>query len=155
YLLSGAAVHVLTWRLTRDHLAALVSGLTYAFSFYRMHHGHGHLHLMWGFWIPVSLMVMERWIATLEWRALVLLVVVLVLQALASWYRAVMFSVAAPLLMWWLVLVEPFGSRWRAWTRSRVSRLIAQTAVGAAGAIVAVWPFARHYQTFAGGGPAE
>src|SRR5262245_61187247 len=28
YLLSGAAVHVLTWRLTRDHLAALVSGLT-------------------------------------------------------------------------------------------------------------------------------
>ena len=88
------------------NVAALVAGLTYAFSFYRMHHGHGHLHLMWGFWIPVSLMVMERWIATLEWRALGLLVVVLVLQALSSWYQAVMIFVADALLMVWLVVVE-------------------------------------------------
>ena len=155
YLLSGAAVHVLTWRLTRDHVAALVSGLTYTFSFYRMHHGHGHLHLMWGFWIPVSLMLMERWIERLEWRALGLLVVALVLQALASWYQAVLIFVADALLMVWLVLVEPFGSRWREWTRDRVSRLLTQASVGAAVAIACVWPFARHYLTFASGGPAE
>jgi hypothetical protein len=156
YLLSAWAAHYLTWRLTRDHLAALVSGLTYAFCFYRMHHGHGHLHLLWGFWIPISMIVMERWIATRAWRQLWLLVTILTLQALASWYQAVMIFVADAVLLVWLTIVEPaLDGRWTLWTAPRITRLMAQAVAGAAVALVAVWPFARHYRVLASGGPAE
>ncbi len=156
YVLSAAAAHYLTWRLTRDHLAALVSGLTYAFCFYRMHHGHGHLHLLWGFWIPISLIVMERWIATRSWRQLGLLVTILALQALSSWYQAVMIVVADAVLMVWLTIIEPaLDRRWNQWTWPRVTKLLAQAVAGGAVALAAVWPFARHYRVLASGGPAE
>jgi hypothetical protein len=156
YLLSAAAVHYVTWRLTRDHLAALVSGLSYAFCFYRMHHGHGHLHLLWGFWIPISLVAMERWVATLSWRRLWLLVAILALQALSSWYQAVMIFVADAALLAWLTIIEPALDRsWSEWTWSRTRRLLGQSLAGAAVALVAVWPFARHYRVLASGGPAE
>src|SRR5438876_3475023 len=36
FFLSAAAAHLLAWRYTRDHLAALVAGLTFGFCFYRM-----------------------------------------------------------------------------------------------------------------------
>ena len=38
--LNALAMHALTWRLTRDHLAATIGGLVYGFCFFRMHHGH-------------------------------------------------------------------------------------------------------------------
>ncbi|MCC7416480.1 MAG: hypothetical protein IT176_05005 [Acidobacteria bacterium] len=99
YLSSAAAAHYLAWRHTRDHAAAAVAGLAYAFCFFRMHHGPGHLHVLWGFWIPLSLVAMDSWLTTVSWRALWLLAAIVTAQALASWYQAVMIFVADALFM--------------------------------------------------------
>ena len=153
FFLSAASAHLLAWRHTKDHLAALVAGLTFGFCFYRMHQGHGHLHMVWDFWIPLSLVAMERWFDAPTWRRLALFVAVVVLQALASWYQAVMILIADALLLLWLVLVErprPNGAD----ARARLSRFTLQAAVGGVVALALVWPFARHYYVLAGEGPA-
>jgi hypothetical protein len=155
YLLAAASAHYLTWRYTRDHLAATVAGLAYALCFYRMHHGHGHLHLLWGFWIPVSLIAMERWLADASWRRLWLFVAVVSLQALSSWYQAVMIFVADALFMLWFVVLEPAIARQSVWTRERIVRIAVQSAAGALVALAVVWPFARHYHVLTSGGPVE
>jgi hypothetical protein len=137
YLLAGLAVHYLTWRATRDHLASFVGGLAFAFSFFRMHHGHGHLHLVWMFWIPVSIVAMERWLATGSWLRLFFLVAVIVLQALSSWYQAVMIFVVDALLFAWLLV----------WTSARrhYVRLLVQAVAGAVVSLAIVSPFAWPY----------
>jgi len=150
YLLAAAAAHLLAWRYTRDHLAAMVAGMAFAFCFFRMHHGHGHLNLIWSFWIPLSFVVIERWVARPTWTRLTGFVAVLVLQALASWYQAVMISVADAVFLIWLIAVErPTIRHPRVWrdpaTRAWFSRLAIQAVVGALVALALVWPFARHY----------
>jgi hypothetical protein len=139
FLLCALAAHVLAWRYTRDHLASAMAGLVYAFCFYRMHQGHGHLHVIWTFLIPFSLMALERWVRELSWRALAVFVVIVVLQALSSWYQAVLIFIVNAVFMSWLLLVE------RAVPRSRLIRLVLQAAVGAIVALAVVAPFARHY----------
>jgi hypothetical protein len=52
-----------------------------------MHHGHGHLHLLWVFWIPLSFVAMEQWLAAQSWKCLWIFVAIVVLQALSSWYE--------------------------------------------------------------------
>jgi hypothetical protein len=151
YFLAACAAHVVTWRLTRDHLASFVAGLAFAFCFFRMHHGPGHLHLLWAFWIPLSLVAMDRWLATLSWPRLAVLTAILILQALSSWYQAVLIFVADALLMLWLIFVD----RAWPWTPARASRLAQQTLAGAAVALAIVWPFAHHYTVLAPAGPAE
>jgi hypothetical protein len=122
YLLAAGAAHALAWRFTRDHLAAMLAGLASAFCFFRMHHGHGHLNLIWSFWIPLSFIAMDRWLARATWSRLSALVVIVVLQALASWYEAVLITVADTIFLLWLVAIEhpPHtrpnrapGPRWR------------------------------------------
>jgi hypothetical protein len=149
FLLSALAAHALAWRLTRDHLASTMAGLVFAFCFYRMHQGHGHLHVIWAFWIPFSLMAMERWVATLSWGWLSVFVAIVTLQALSSWYQAVLVFTAAAVFMLWLVLAE------RAVPRTRLTRLAVQAAVGAVVALAIVAPFARHYRVLAAATPNE
>jgi hypothetical protein len=139
FLLCALAAHVLAWRQTRDHLAAAMAGLVYAFCFYRMHQGHGHLHVIWTFLIPVSLIALERWIRKLSWPSLAVFVVILVLQALSSWYQAVLIFIVNAVFMSWLLLVE------RAVPRSRLTRLGLQAVAGAIVSVAVVAPFARHY----------
>jgi hypothetical protein len=155
YVLCAAAVHYVTWRLTSDHLASMLAALAYAFSFFRMHHGHGHLHLIWTFWIPVSLVTIERWVSTQSWRAMALVIVVVVLQALSSWYQAVMVFVAGALLVAWLLGIRPLLDTDGRIGAARARRLAIQAAVGAGLMLVLVWPFARHYHALASGGPIE
>ena len=137
YVLTVATGHYLAWRYTRDHLAGLVAGMMCAFCFYRMHHGHGHLNLIWGFWIPLSLVAMERWTAKPTWTRLAVWVGIVVLQALAAWYEAVLITVADVLFLLWLFGVE----------RRRVPLKLFLVQGGAAvlAAFALVWPFARHY----------
>src|SRR5260370_26143555 len=106
YLFAAAAVHLLPWRYTGDHLAAMSAAMAYTFCFFRMHHGHGHLNLIWSFWIPLSVVAMERWIIRPTWTKLAALIAVVVLQALAAWYQAVLIAVAAAIYLVWLVAVE-------------------------------------------------
>jgi hypothetical protein len=148
YVLAALTAHYVAWRHTRDHLAAIVAGLACAFCFFRMHHGHGHLHMIWSFWIPLSFVAMERWLTRPTWRRLLLFVAIVTLQALASWYQAVMVFIADALFLGWLLFVEGSGRRDRV-------RIAAQAAVGAALALAIVWPFARHYYVLSSGGPVE
>ena len=150
YLLAAGAAHALAWRYTRDHLAAMLAGLASAFCFFRMHHGHGHLNLIWSFWIPLSFIAMDRWVARATWSRLSALVVIVVLQALASWYEAVLITVADTIFLLWLVAIErPPHARLDIRTdpaaRAWLSRIALQGIVGAFVAVTVVWPFARHY----------
>lgn len=163
YLFAAVAAHWLSWRFVRDHVAATVGGLAFAFCFYRMHQGHGHLHMIWSFGIPLSLIAMERFVAVPNWRRLSTLAAIVVLQALGSWYQAVMLAVADLLFVAWLVFVErlgiesPRGHLLDAWrderTRRRLVQLALRSAAGAAVALAVVWPFARHYDVLVSGTP--
>ena len=165
FLFAAVAAHWLSWRCVRDHVAATVGGLAFAFCFYRMHQGHGHLHMIWSFGIPLSLIAMERYVALPNWRRLAALGVIVVLQALGSWYQAVMLAVADVLFVAWLVLVERVGMAWPSrhlldgWrderTRRWLVRLALRSAAGAALALAVVWPFARHYNVLVSATPAE
>ena len=165
FLFAAVAAHWLSWRCVRDHVAATVAGLAFAFCFYRMHQGHGHLHMIWSFGIPLSLIAMERYVAFPSWRRLSALVAIVVLQALGSWYQAVMLAVADVLFAAWLVLVERVGMAWSprhlldGWrderTRRWLVRLALRSAAGAALALAVVWPFAHHYNVLVSATPAE
>jgi len=137
YLLTAAAVHALAWRYTRDHLAAMTAALAFTFCFFRMHHGHGHLNLIWCFWIPLSFLAMDRWTNRPTWTRIGVLTAIIVLQALAAWYQAVLIAVADLIFFAWLFVVER--------RTLRLSRVLVQGLAGALVAFVLVWPFARHY----------
>jgi hypothetical protein len=137
YVLTAAAAHLITWRYTRDHLASLVAGMMFAFCFFRMHHGHGHLNLIWCFWIPLSFVAMDRWAAKPTWTRLATWVAIVVLQALAAWYQAVLITVADLLFLLWLVTVER--------RRIPLRVFLMHGAAGVAVAFALIWPFARHY----------
>jgi hypothetical protein len=64
FFLSALSIHVLVWRLLRDHTAALVAGLVYAFCFFKMQHGHAHLQIIWSFWIPLTYVVTHAGVDT-------------------------------------------------------------------------------------------
>jgi hypothetical protein len=164
YFFAAVAAHCLSWRCVRDHVAATVGGLVFGFCFYRMHQGHGHLHMIWSFGIPLSLIAMERYVALPSWRRLSALGAIVVLQALGSWYQAVLLAVADVAFVVWLVLVERVGIAWPgrhlvdAWrderTRRWLGRFFLRSAAGAAIVLLAVWPFARHYNVLASASPA-
>jgi len=159
YLLAAGAAHLLAWRYTHDHLAATLAGMASAFCFFRMHHGHGHLNLIWSFWIPLSFIAMDRWVAKPTWTRLSALVAIVVLQALASWYEAVLITVADAVFLLWLVGVERapderLSVRTDPAARAWWFRLALQGIVGAIAALTIVWPFARHYFILHGDTPA-
>src|SRR5439155_19286246 len=137
YLAAAAAVHWVAWRYTRDHLASMVAGMAFAFCFFRMHHGHGHLNLIWCFWIPLSFIAIERWVDSPTWTRIALLVAIVVLQALAAWYQAVLIAVADLLFLMWLFAAEG--------RRMTPARFVAQAGAAAIAALAMLWPFARHY----------
>jgi hypothetical protein len=137
YLLTAAAVHVLAWRYTRDHLAAMTAALAFTFCFFRMHHGHGHLNLIWCFWIPLSFVAIDRWAERPTWTRLSVWTAMIVLQALAAWYQAVLIVVADALFLGWLFAVER--------KMPRLSRLALHGVAGGLVSFALVWPFARHY----------
>ena len=154
FLLSAVAAHALAWRYTRDHVASLAAGVAYGFCFFRMHHAPGHLQILWGFWIPVWLIALDRWMERLSWTRWAVVVAVGLLQALASWYQAVMTFVAGALFVAWAIATgERLGSAGS--DRRAVRRVLVQSAMAAAAAFATVWPFARRYVSLPSGGPRE
>jgi hypothetical protein len=137
YVLTAAAVHVLAWRYTRDHMAAMTAALAFTFCFFRMHHGHGHLNLIWCFWIPLSFVAIDRWVERPNWFRLGVWTAILVLQALAAWYQAVLIVVADAIFLAWLFA----GER----RMPPLRHVLLHGLVGAVFAFALVWPFARYY----------
>jgi len=137
YVLTAAAVHLLAYRYTRDHLAAMTAALAFTFCFFRMHHGHGHLNLIWCFWIPLSFVAIDRWVERPNWFRLGVWTAILVLQALAAWYQAVLIVVADAIFLVWLFAAER--------RMPPLRQVLVHGLVGAVAAFAFVWPFARYY----------
>jgi len=77
--LSAWAAYRLAWSHVEHHVAAFVAGLLYGFAFFRFLH-LGHLNLLWAFFLPLSLVALERWYATARARTLMAWAVAVVLQ---------------------------------------------------------------------------
>jgi hypothetical protein len=154
FLFSALSMHLLVWRILRDHAAALVAGVVYAFCFFKMQQGHAHLQIVWSFWIPLSIVLLDRWFSRPTWGRMGALLACVLLQTLASWYLAVMIIVADTLWLVWLMLeryvatgkFRSIGSPLAAF-----AHLIAALVIGA----ICLSPFINRYGTFSGGNPTE
>jgi hypothetical protein len=102
FVLSGFGMYVLAFHVTGARLAALLSGVAFAFAAYRMGHlGAGHLNLLGTQWLPFLMLSLERLLATRKMRLAVLCGVFFALSALSSWYYAPMFAIVAGLYVIW------------------------------------------------------
>jgi hypothetical protein len=87
--LNGLAMQALAYRVTHDRVAAFGAGLVYAFCFFRMHHAHGHVQLLWTWALPLVPLALERWIERPSPFHAAVAGALVLLQALAGWYLAV------------------------------------------------------------------
>jgi hypothetical protein len=140
------SMHALLRRHVPDDPAAFGGACVYTFSFYKMSHAYGHLHLLWTWLLPLSLLLLERWAErptlarALYWGAAVLL------QSLASWYLAVMTAVAhVPIA----VFMAPD------WLRRGRARQLWQLLLALALVAAVVWPFAKPYLALPHSGTTE
>ena len=146
FILCGLAMHALAARHTGSGLASLAAGLIFTYSFYRMHHAPGHLSLIWIWPLPLSLLLLERWIerptagAAAAWAGMT------VLQALTSWYLAVVAFVANAVVLMWLTATSVRSD----WQR-RVLQLLVVTCAG----VLLVLPFALPYRNLPPSSTAE
>ena len=101
---NAMAAHLLALRFTASHRAALAAGLVFGWTFFRSAH-LAHLQLQWTAWLPLSLVLLERWFRRPSWRRLMLATAVLLVQMLTSWYMAVIAAL--------------LGAGWIAWLFAR------------------------------------
>jgi hypothetical protein len=143
YVLSGFGAYLWIWRLSGDHLAGFIAGITLAFAPYRTAHLPGHLPLMATQWLPFLFFSLEELGRTRRLRFAALCGLFLALNAWASWYYFFVSLVAVPVY----VLIR-FGN-WRArlrraffWQAACVSLAPAALLIGAAS-----WPFLQFHGT--------
>lgn len=142
--LNALAMHALAWRITRDHISAFAAGCIYAFCFFRMHHAHGHIQLLWTWMFPLVPIVLDDWLdSPRAFRAAAVAAAVL-LAALTSWYLAVFVTLLAVVAV---VCLAPG----RTITPAHIWQALAASTLG--GAVVS-W-FASPYFGLASGPVAE
>ncbi len=100
FVLSGLTMFLLVRELTGSVAAGLIAGCLYAFSPFRTSR-LSHSHMLAGFWLPLMLLWLHRYVAEPRWGRLLAVVVLFVAQALSSWYFAAMGLVAALVVGIW------------------------------------------------------
>ena len=65
YVLSAVSAYALAFSLTRSAAAAFIAGLVYGFHPFRSEH-LPHLELLSGYWLPLALLALHRWVADLQ-----------------------------------------------------------------------------------------
>jgi len=120
--LSGIAMYVLVWRLTRSHAGAFIAGLVFGFAPYRISQSP-HIQMLALFWAPLALLGVHAYLETRRARWLVLYAAAWTLQAAANGYALVFFSVLIALWTAWFVIAR------RDW--SALLRIAIATAAGA------------------------
>ena len=142
--LNALAMQALAYRVTGDRVAAFGAGLVYAFCFFRMHHAHGHLQMLWTWALPLVPLALERWIERPTSLHAAIAAVLVLLQALAGWYLAVFVAllslIAAPVLFWG--------------RRVTIDHVLSGTLAFAVSTLT-LWWFAGPYARVLAGGPAE
>ncbi len=149
---NALAMYVLVRRWLPGRGPALIAGLIFGVSTPRLLYS-GHVPLVWNCWLPLMLMTLQRWTDHRRWRWLWASAALFVLQALATWYLAVMALIVVAVFVAWR---EVWAARWkepepgtttgeRSRARPRLAVATVQAAAGAALVVLAVWPFARPY----------
>ncbi len=144
FVLNGLAMQALAFRITKDAVASFGAGLLYAFCFFRMHHAHGHVQMLWTWAMPLALLAADRWVERPSAGRTAGVVAAVVLQALSGWYLAVDLAII-------LVVAAPFLLLKRPLTL----RHLASGAVAVAIAVPAILWFAGAYTHLAGNSLAE
>lgn len=142
--LNAAAMHALAVRITGRHHGGLAAGLVFAFCFFRMHHGHGHIQLLWTWMLPLVPLALERWLQRPTPAKSAAAAALVALTALTSGYLAVFVAVLAVVS----VIVLAPGVRI---TRAHVWQALAASAAG----ILIVGALTRPYLGLAAGPAAE
>ena len=91
YILSALGGYKLIAELTHSRLAGLWGGIFWAFCFFRVHH-IGHLQILAYQWFPFIALYLLRTIKYPTYTNTLLLALFFILQALTSWYLAVIAS---------------------------------------------------------------
>jgi hypothetical protein len=94
FVVSGIGAYLLVKELSSSKLAALVSGLAFAFCPYRLSQLAGHLQLLGTGWIALAFYFLERLLKTGRVRDGLLLGLSFGLAALSAWYYAYMVGLA-------------------------------------------------------------
>lgn len=102
YVLSAAAAYALALSLTRSARAAFLAGLVYGFHPFRAEH-IPHLELLSGYWLPLVLLALHRWVDTFRRRWLVALAAALVLVAFTTGYYFFFLGVLIGLWLLWFL----------------------------------------------------
>lgn len=144
FVLNGLAMQALAFRVTKDAVAAFGAGLVYAFAFFRMHHAHGHVQMLWTWALPLALLAADRWVERPSWGRTAAVTAAVILQALSGWYLAVDLAIL-------LVVAAPFLLVGRPFTRQHAMTAAAALAV----AVPSVFWFARAYTHLPGNVLAE
>lgn len=138
---NAMAAHLLAFRFTGRHDAAIAAGLVFGWTFFRMSHA-GHLQLQWTAWLPLSMWLFERWHARPTWWRLLGATGATLMQMLTSWYLAVLAALLSGAWLLWLFVVK--GTRRRGLS---VVQLAVASAIGAAVLV----PLATPYMGMLGG----
>ncbi len=109
FVLSGAAMYLLVYRLTGSAPGAFIAGLAFGFAPYRISQ-LPHIQVLAAFWAPLALLGLHAFIETGRRRWLALYGVAWALQAAANGYALVYFSILVGLWVLWFVAAR---RRWR------------------------------------------
>ena len=142
--LNALAMQALAYRVTHDRLAAFGAGLVYAFCFFRMHHAHGHVQMLWTWALPLVPLALERWAERPSLLHAAVAATLVLLQALSGWYLAV-FAALLSLVVAAILLTT---------RRPTVGHAISGT-LALAISVLTIWWFAAPYTRVLAGGPAE
>ena len=151
WIACALAMHALLRRYRLSELASFAGSLVFTFSFFKMLQGHGHLQQIWTWPLPLSLLLLERWVERASWRRAFAWAAVLLAGLLGSMYVAVMVAGANAVLLVWRVVIlvatrpRP-GTMTGTMTSSRSVRAFVQLVVVCSIAAAATWPFVAPYR---------
>lgn len=100
--LSALAAHALAHRLTNRHDAALVAGLVYGFSPFRIAH-FPQIQVLTSYWMPLALVGLHGYVTERRRRWLWLFAAAWLMQALSNGYYLLFFPVLVALWLFWFV----------------------------------------------------
>jgi hypothetical protein len=149
FILSGWGTYLLVLRLTRSPGGAIVAGIIFAFSAYRMTN-LAQAQLLTTQWMPFALLALHLLIHRPRPRHVVTFVLFFCLQALSSFYYAILLALAVLAFVVWELLFGDFGSRQvgrqsvRGWFADRRT-MLAALVVAAFCCVLIVLPFALPY----------
>ena len=134
FVFSALATYLLVERLTGSPRAAFISALIYGFYPYRFEH-YSHLELQMTYWMPLALVWLHRFSATLRLREALAVAVLAAAQLYSSMYYGIFFALYAAAVLGTLLLVA--RPPWR--------RLLVPVASALTLAVVLAVPLARPY----------